>query len=277
MNLTDVLVEIQLNEGLFLQGNYKDKESLIPNAINAIYDIFSKPIAEELLEALSRTKFKTIPVFSKHRKNYGAYTNAAFVDNIKDDIARNKDDYYKNPNRSNKGIEKLEKTIQKNLDNQKIVVNPKYIKKRGESYALDIIHELIHAAYPYSKSLVKACENMYKIFKTNWNPEGEEFYISKVLRGTLDRESASSEKSEILPYIISNNIHTEFLTEEGVHKLINYLKNSGLLNLKGQGKIFWENEFKKMIENNKKGISNFHKSIYAQRRRMGIPAAENQD
>ena len=277
MNITEVLNEMKLNEGLFLQGNYKDKKSLIANAVNVIYDIFSKPVAEELLEGLGRTKFKTMPLFSKDRKDSGAFTNSGFVNDRKDFLDKHKEDYYKSPNRFNKDTEKIEKEVQRNLGNQKIILNPKDIRKSGDDYALKIIHELIHVAYPYSKSLVKACEDIYDIFKDNWNPEGGTFYISKVLRGTLDREGASSKKSEILPYIISNDIYTEFLTKEGTYKLIDYLKKSGLLNLKDEGKTFWDNEFNKMIENNKKGVPNFYKKVYAQRKRMGVPSQKDED
>lgn len=277
MNLTDVLTQIQLNEGLFLQGKYKDKGSLITSAINIIYDVFSKPIAEELLEGLSRTEFKTMPLFSRDRKNTGAYTNNGFINDIREFIDSHKEDYYKKPKGYNKLIKKNEKEVQRNLGSHKVVLNPRIIKEQGDNYALIIAHELIHVAYPYSKDLVKACEDIYDIFKNNWNPESGTFYISKVLRGTLDRENSSSKKSEILPYIISDNIHTEFLTEEGTQKLINYLKGSGLLNLEGQGKIFWDNEFQKMIENNKKGVPDSYRKIYAQRKRMGVPPQKDED
>ena len=271
MNLTDVLTEIQLNEGLFIEGNFKDKKGLIAKAVNTIYDIFSKPVAEELLEGLGRTKFKALPLFSNKREWAGAYTNEAFSDDLKHYLSKHEKEYYKNPNRFNKKtIDKREKNILNSLDNQKIVINPDSLKKNGvDNYALVLIHELIHAAYPYSKSLVKVCNDIYNIFKSNWNSDGEAFFISKVLRGTINREKESSKISEILPYIISDDIHTEFLTEKGTYKLIDYLKSCGVLNLK-EGREFWEKKFQKMIENNKKGVSKFYKKIYNMRKKIGI-------
>ena len=269
MNLTDVLTEIQLNEGLFLQGNYRDKKGLIVNAVDIIYDIFSKPVAEELMDGLGRTKFKTMPLFSKNRESYNAYTNEAFANDLRHTLKRGEKQYYKNPNNINKKfIDKREKNILDNLNNKKIVVNPETIRKKKGNYALILVHELIHVAYPYSESLVKACEDIYKIFKENWNPDGEAFFISKVLRGTINRDGSSSKISEILPYIVSDDINTEFLTEEGTYKLINYLKTCGLLNLK-DGKEFWEKKFKNMIEKNKEGVPKFYKRIYNMRKRFG--------
>ena len=275
MNISDVLkvlCEARLDEGLFLQGNFKDKKGLTASTTNIIYDIFSKPIAEELLEAIGRTKFKTMPLFSRDRKDTGAYTNGAFMNDKKDFLDKHKKEYYKKLDYFNKSIEKTERRVAKNLDNQKIVLNSKYIKKEGDAYPLVIIHELIHVAYPFSKSLVKACEDIYKIFKENWNPDGGTFYISKVLVGSLDRDNSSSRKSEILPYIISDDIHTEFLTEEGTHKLIDYLKNSGLLNLGDEGKKFWDDKFNKMLKSNNKGVSSFYKQVYNYRKKQGLPS-----
>ena len=235
MNITAVLNEIKLNEGLFFTGKYRDKESVVETAKQAAEILFTEEFYNHLMFGLEKTKLRTMSALESHRggKNNAAYANSVDVESFEEGSKALDDLKKANPKLYNALKYRVYKRATKTIDHQKIVINPKYMKKQtGDAgftnKVLTVLHEMIHIIQPYTPSLRKVENNIYNIMKEGWNDKYGEFMISRVLLNTDIPDV--NKKNEVFTYIVSNRIYTEYLTKKGVENLIDYLKNCGLIN-----------------------------------------------
>lgn len=252
MNLTDVLTEMRLNEGYFFSSKYKDKEGLIQTALQVIDIIFSKETAKDIRFGFNRTKFREMASRDSERKNGTAgYNNNPDTDSFDSAVSK----YGKEHPEAEKDIYKVRskfyKKANKALDKPRIYLNTKQWKEKNFNDAqkvMTLIHEMIHTVQKYTPSILKAQKDIYNIYKENWKGPGP-FSLAKVMLGS-DEFASEARLSEILTYLVSDVTYTEYLTKEGVEKLISYLKNCGLINPNDE-LGFWKSKFEEMRDNNK--------------------------
>lgn len=253
MDIITVLNEMRLNEGYFFSSKFKDKEALIPSALQVIDAIFSKQTANDIRFGFNKTKFREMSERDKEKRfGVAGYNNSPDIEGFETFISNFRKN---NPNKEkniNKVRTRLYKKATKALDKPKIYLNVKEWEKQNLSDAhkiLTLVHEMIHTVQKYTPGIIKAEKDLYNIYKNNWvGPKP--FSLSKILFGTNNLAS-EARPVEIFTYLVSNGVHTEFLTKEGVEKLISYLKHCGLINPNDE-LGFWETRFEEFREDNKK-------------------------
>lgn len=254
MNLTDVLLEMKLNEGYFFSSKYKDKEGIIEATLQVIDEIFSPEFVKSLRYGFNRTHFREMSGRDFKKKGHtSGYSNNVDVDEMDKRFA----DYVKLHPEAKKFADKLRvktyRYAKRALDNQKIFLNTRAWKEKSfdETRKIQtVMHEMIHTIQAYTPILKKVENDILKIYKDNWRGPGD-FSIAKINLGT-DNHKDADRASEIFTYIVSDRLNTEFLTEKGVEKLIAYLKKCGLINPKDKFG-YWDAKFEEMIEDNKAG------------------------
>ena len=253
MNITDVLNEIQLNEGYFFSSKYKDKEGILDATLQVIDEIFTPEFAKALRYGYGRTHFREMSARdAKKRGHTSGYSNNVDVEEMDKRI----EDYVKeHPEAKEQGIRlkaKSYKWASRALNNQKIFLNTRAWKERGFDVTRKIqtlMHEMIHTIESYTPEIKKVANNIFKIYKNNWRGPGD-FSIAKINLGEDHKDA--DRLSEIFTYIVSDRLNTEFLTEQGVERLIAYLKKCGLINPNDRFG-YWDSKFEEMREDNKKG------------------------
>ena len=253
MNITTVLNEIALNEGHFFSSKYKDKDQLIPTALQVIDTIFSKKTANDIRFGFNKTKFREMADRDSERKNgTSGYNNSPDTDAFDSAISKYRKEHPEAEKDVYKVRSKFYKKATKALDKPRIYLNTKQWKERNLNDArkvMTLVHEMIHTVQKYTPSILKAQKDIYNIYKENWKGPGP-FSLSKVMLGS-DKFASEARLSEILTYLVSDVTYTEYLTEEGVEKLISYLKSCGLINPNDE-LGFWESKFEEFREDNKR-------------------------
>ena len=251
MNITEVLNEIQLNEGYFFSSKYKDKEGILDATLQVIDEIFTPKFAKDLRFGYNRVHFREMSGKDFKKKGYtSGYSNNVDVDELDKRFA----DYVKQHPEAKGFADKLRvksyKYAKKALNNQKIFLNTRAWKEKDFDVTRKIqtlMHEMIHTIESYTPEVKKAANDILKIYKDNWRGPGD-FSIAKI---NLGKECKDADRlSEIFTYIVSDRLNTEFLTEEGVEKLIAYLKKCGLINPNDKFG-YWDSKFEEMREDNK--------------------------
>lgn len=228
-----------LNEGYFLSSKYKN-ESVIEKGRAFIKANFSEKFASDLLFSLDRTEVrKSSKLKGKDAHGYSTVVDVENGDEVINNAKISPDTKYK----IRKSMYK--RAIKNNIDKQKIYLADDNDKIENVA---TFVHEIIHNASPYTPIIKQVNKRIFDIVKNNWDLEdaGIPFNISTFLAGY--RLNYADKVSECLTYIISNEVHTECLTEEGTEALIKYLKTCGILNPLTN---FWRTVFSKMRIRNK--------------------------
>ena len=254
MNITTVLTEMKLNEGYFFSSKYKDKEGIIQAALQVIDKIFTPEFAKALRFGYDRVRFREMSTKDYKKKGHtSGYSNNVDVGEMDKRFA----DYVKQHPEAKDFADKLRiktyKYAKKALNKQKIYLNTKAWKERDFDETrkiFTVIHEMIHTIQSYTPEIRKVENNILKIYKDNWRGPGD-FSIAKINLGS-DAHKDADRLSEIFTYIVSDRLNTEYLTEEGVDKLIAYLRKCGLINPNDEFG-YWESKFEEMKEDNKAG------------------------
>ena len=252
MNLTDVLNEMKLNEGYFFSSRYKDKEGLIQAALQVIDTIFSEEMAKDIRFGYNKTKFREMSIRdSIKNQSTSGYNNNHDVESFDKALSAYSE---KNPGQE-KQVDKIRtrfyKSATKALDKPKIYLNTKRWKEINQDDAnkvMTLIHEMIHTVQKYTPKIKKAEKDIYNIYRKYWKGPGP-FSLSKILFGT-DELGSEARLVEVFTYLVSDEIYTEYLTEEGVEELIRYLKTCGLINPNDE-LGFWKSKFEELREDNK--------------------------
>ena len=252
MNIITVLNEMKLNEGYFFSSKYKDNEGIIQAALQVIDEIFTPEFAQALRYGYSRVHFREMSGRDYKKKGHtSGYSNNVDVE----EMDKRFDDYVKaHPEAkdfANKLRKKTYRYAKKALDRQKIFLNTRTWKEKNfdETRKIQtVMHEMIHTIQAYTPILKKVENDILKIYRDNWRGPGD-FSIAKINLGT-DAHKDADRLSEIFTYIVSDRLNTEFLTEQGVKKLIAYLKKCGLINPNDKFG-YWDAKFEEMIEDNK--------------------------
>lgn len=253
MNIINVLNEMKLNEGYFFSSKYKDKEGILDATLQVIDEIFTPEFAKALRYGYGRTHFREMSVRdSKKRGHTSGYSNNVDVEEMDKRI----ENYVKeHPEAKEQGIRLKAKSYKwagRALNNQKIFLNTRAWKERDFDVTRKIqtlMHEMIHTIESYTPEVKKVANNIFKIYKNNWRGPGD-FSIAKINLGEDHKDA--DRLSEIFTYIVSDRLNTEFLTEQGVERLIAYLKKCGLINPNDRFG-YWDSKFEEMREDNKKG------------------------